>query len=145
MAGSEYFLKLFDNNMHKGDSTTTEMKETTYEALRTVLKYIYTHDHRDVLTAGNVLAVYELSGKYLVSALQDQCTWYMQSSSNLEAAVRWYISAKGNAAYEGVQSMLEGKLIKNGATLYERHPDLIDELEGHGLVSSLLKQACRNR
>jgi len=132
-AGSEYFRLQFISPLQAGDSSTTEVKETTYEALRTVLKYIYTKSHRDVLTFDNVLDVYELSDKYLLSDLQKQCEWYMQSSSNLESTVKWYIACMGRAGCEEVKVMLEGNLVKNAVTLTERHPDLIDELDREGI------------
>jgi len=138
MASSEYFRTLFNSTMQAGDSSTTEVKETTYDALRTVLKYLYTKDHREVLTGENVLDVYELTERYTVAPLQDQCVWYMQSSSNLEAVVRWYIACKGKAVYERVQSILEGKLVKNFSLLGERHPDLLDELDSHDLLGSIV-------
>ncbi len=56
------------------------------------------------------LDVYELSGKYLLRDLEKQCVWYMQSSSNLESTVHWYILCKGKAGCDEVECMLEGKL-----------------------------------
>jgi len=76
--------------------------------------------------------------------LEKQCVWYMQSSSNLECTVQWYILCKGKAGCDEVECMLEGKLVKNFALLVERHPECIDELEENGLLSSLLKQAYRS-
>ena len=137
MAGSEYFRLQFKSTMQAGDSSTTEVKETTYDALRSVLKYIYTREHRDVLTADNVLDVYELTERYRIPKLQDHCTWYMQSSSNLESTVRWYIACKGKAGFEKVFSMLEGKLVKNAATLAERHTELVTELGRQDLLTSI--------
>ena len=142
MAGSEYFRTLFKSTMQAGDSSTTEVKETTYDALRTVLKYLYTKDHRDIFTADNVLGVYELTERYEVSPLQDKCVWYMQSSSNMEAVVRWYISCKGKAVYESVASMLEGKLVKNFVLLGERHPELLDALGSVDMLSTIAKGYC---
>jgi hypothetical protein len=56
-AGSEYFRLNFISPLQAGDSSSREVRETTYETLRTVLKYIYTQSHRDVLTPDNVLDV----------------------------------------------------------------------------------------
>ena len=137
-AGSEYFRWQFISPLQAGDSSTTEVRETTYEALRTVLKYIYTQSHRDVFTPDNVLDVYELSGKYLLRDLQKQCVWYMQSSSNLECTVQWYILCKGRAGCDKVECMLEGKVVKNFALLVERHPDLIDDLGRKDLLSAIV-------
>ena len=136
-AGSKYFRTLFKSTMQAGDSSTTEVKETTYEALRTVLKYIYTKSHRDVFTFDNVLDVYELSGKYLLHDLQKQCVWYMQSSSNLESTVLWYIACKDKAGCDKVKFMLEGKLVKNWRVLAERNPELVVQLDEENLLSSI--------
>ncbi len=125
MAGSEYFRNLFKSPMQAGDSSNTEVKETTYEALRVVLKFIYTKDHRDILTADNVLDVYELTERYSLTKLQDHCMWYLQSSSNMEATVGWYIACAKNPALTGAAPMLKSKLIKNFVVLGERHPDLV--------------------
>jgi len=145
MAGSDYFRQMFKSNLKEGESSTTEVQETTYEALRTVLKYIYTQDHRDVLTVDNVLSVYELSGKYLLPDLQDHCIWYMQSSSNLEATVQWYIDINAAAGYERVHCMLEGKLVKNFALLVERHPDLIRVLGRNDLSTDIVIAAWKEK
>ncbi len=125
MAGSDYFRTLFNSTMQAGDCSTTEVKETTYDALRTVLKYLYTKDHRDILTADNALDVYELTERYGVSPLQDKCVWYMQSSSNMEASVKWYIASKKTPSFKGAAPMLKSRLIKKFRELGERHADSV--------------------
>ncbi len=143
-AGSEYFRLQFISPLQAGDSSTSEVRETTYEALRTVLKYIYTQSHRDVLTPENVLDVYVLSGKYLLHDLEKHCVWYMQSSSNLECTVQWYILCKGKAGCDEVACMLEGKLVKNFAFLGQRHEGLIEELDDRGLLSAIVIRVAKN-
>ena len=139
MAGSEYFLKMFNSEAREGHSSEIVVKEASYESFRLMLRFIYTKDASDVLTADTVLDVYVLSGKYLLSSLQDKCLWYVQSSSNLEAVVGWYTESHRNNALFGVEEMLKGKLIKNFTLLGERHPDLVDDLERQGLLSVIMK------
>ena len=80
MMGSKYFLQMFKSSMTGGDNTSTEVKETTYEALRAVLKYIYTRDFTDLLTHDNVFDVFGLSDKYLLVELQEHCVRYLQTT-----------------------------------------------------------------
>ena len=61
----------------------------------------------------------------------------MQSSSNLESTVKWYIACSERAGCEEVKCMLEGKLIKNWRVLAERHPELVVQLEEENLLSSI--------
>ena len=141
MAGSDYFKRMFNSDAKERDLSVIEMKETTHEAFRILLRFIYTKDASDMLTADNVLGVYVESGKHLLSSLQDKCLWYVQSSSNLEATERWNMECEGNGdALSKVGEMLKGKLIKNFALISKRHPELIVELGKCSLLPGIVNE-----
>ena len=138
MARSDYFKSMFNSGFRESDRVSNrplEIKETSPEAFRSLLTYLYTGDAASIINSDVVCDVIELANRYVVCGLEKYCLWYMESSMLSESNAIELLVWSSDKADTGLYTELRGKIktyvLEHFKSIKENHLHTLDLLESY--------------
>ncbi len=117
---SEYFRQVLSSGMRETFESRYEIKETTVEAFRGLLTYIYT-DNKS-FAHDIILDVMLLADRFLITGLSKYLEKQIKTSLSLKNAVAWFIWAEDHGV-EWLKEATKKKIVTNFAVLREKHKE----------------------
>jgi len=138
MARSEYFKTMFDSGFREGDRTSNdalEIKETTPEAFKSLLMYLYSGDTASIVSSDVVCSLIELANRYILESLEKYCLWYIESSMlNESNAIELLVWSSGKAdmgLYTDLRGKIKTYILEHFKSIKENHLKTLGLLKLH--------------
>ena len=138
MARSDYFKAMFSGGFSESDrssSSPLEIKDTTPEAFRSLLLYLYTGDAASIVNSDIILDVMELSNRYVAVSLEMYCLWYIESSmlseSNAIELLVWCSGKVDMGLYADLRGKIKQYVLEHFKSIKENHFHTLELLEAY--------------
>ena len=138
MARSDYFKAMFSGGFSESDrssSSPLEIKDTTPEAFRSLLLYLYTGDAASIVNSDIIFDVMELSNRYVVVSLEKYCLWYIESSmlseSNAIELLVWCSGKVDMGLYADLRGKIKLYVLEHFKSIKANHSQSLDILKAY--------------
>ena len=138
MARSDYFKSMFNSGFRESDRVSNrplEIMETSPEAFRSLLTYLYTGDAASIINSDVVCDVIELANRYVVCGLEKYCLWYIESrmlsESNAIELLVWSSDKADMGLYIELRGKIKTYILEHFKSIKENHLHTLDLLKSY--------------